>query len=123
MGSQQECRRTLSTFISFFLVSFVCLGSGGFGALSIDPVEDYSVSGPEGGPFEPGEKIYTLTNTGTSSISWGVVESPIWLDFDLDWGLLDPNEIVDVTVSVNAIAESLAAGEYNRGYCIYGHHK
>ena len=99
--------------ISFTLILLMTLSSWGFGALDVNPADDYTVSGPEGGPFIPSQKIYTLTNVGEASLYWGVDESAGWIDCDPEWGSLDPNEYVEVAVSINALAELLPGGDYS----------
>ncbi len=112
MELKQKHQGGLYTSIPFALLTFLILNLCAFGALEINPVEDYMVSGPEGGPFEPSQKIYSLTNTDATSIIWGLSESAGWIDCAPEWGPLDPNESVNVTVSINTASELLSAGEY-----------
>lgn len=103
------CKKTGFRVIAFLLCIFI---TSAFGALQIDPSEGFLSAGPEGGPFEPSQKTYTLTNTGQSSLYWGAEENVSWLQCSPEWGLLAAGNSVEVTVSINSTAESLAAGEY-----------
>lgn len=114
MEQRRQFQRNFSTpvFLFAYITIFV-LNSFGFGALDISPAEDFLISGPEGGPFEPVQQVYELTNTGETSIYWGLGENADWIDCTPEWGLLPQNASVEVTVSVNASADSLPAGQYS----------
>jgi hypothetical protein len=101
-------------FIAAFLFTF----SIGHADLSVTPAEDFLCSGAVGGPFEPVQKEYVLTNTGQTAIFWGMSELPEWIDCSPEWGPLDPNETMSVTVSITTAADSLAVGEYSE-YLIF----
>ncbi len=88
--------------------------------LDVAPTDDVSFSGPQGGPFGPVEKVYTLTNHGPEMF-WSVMfedttDQPpgvVWIDADPSEGtLLDPESSVDVTIFLTAEAYSLPTGTY-----------
>jgi hypothetical protein len=78
--------------------------------LEISPDASFVASGPEGGPFTPGSKIYTLTNTGVDPIDWAASSTATWLDLSDTGGSLAPGAFVEVEVSINADANSLEMG-------------
>jgi len=65
-------------------------------------------SGPQGGPFAPGSKVYVLTNADSSTISWSAQVDQTWLTLSSTSGTLGPGESTTVTVSINANANALA---------------
>jgi subtilisin family serine protease len=99
----------------FFLIIlvFVVIGTSWaevFGTFELVPDEAFESAGQVGGPFEPALKAYELTNIGAEAAVWGVDRNVEWLDFDVEWGILDPNESVVVTVSLTSAAEELPGG-------------
>ena len=79
------------------------------GILSVTPSENFSVSGNQGGPFSPVSKMYTLTNTGGSSINWSASKAQSWVSLSKTSGTLAPNGTDTVTVSINNGANSLTS--------------
>src|SRR5439155_4482170 len=63
--------------------------------------------------FTQTNQVYSLSNTNASSANWGVTKSAIWLDVSPTNGLLATGESTNITVSINASANSLAAGSYS----------
>ncbi len=64
------------------------------------------------GIFTPESMIYTLTNNGDLPISWDASHTENWFDVEPDGGSLDPNESIQVTVTVNSNAYDLAIGSH-----------
>jgi hypothetical protein len=83
------------------------------GVLSVTPSEGLSSSGPQGGPFNPSSKTYTLTNTGGSSINWSVSKSQAWVSLSKTSGMLAPGASDTLIVSINSNANSLTPGSYS----------
>lgn len=110
MCSTKCLRGKLNHLFTAFLICIFTTSA--FAALQIDPADGFTSAGPEGGPFAPSQKTYLLTNTGTSSLYWGVVQSAAWIDCSPEWGLLEAGSSVEVTISINSSAESLAVGDY-----------
>jgi subtilisin family serine protease/Tol biopolymer transport system component len=81
-----------------------------FGTFELVPEEAFESVGQTGGPFEPVSKTYELTNIGAEAAVWGVDGNVDWIDFDVEWGILDPNEFVIVTVALTSAAEELPGG-------------
>ncbi len=90
-------------------------GSGGPapGALSVTPATGLTASGDPGGPFNPSSQVYTLTNTGDSSIDWSAAKTKSWVTLSSAGGTLAAGASTTVTVSINAAANSLTAGSYS----------
>ncbi len=72
------------------------------GCLHVTPEVDFNSSGHEGGPFTPPSAVYTLTNSGSTTMDWTLTISEVWLSADSLSGTLDPGESVDVTVTLDA---------------------
>jgi hypothetical protein len=66
---------------------------------SLSP-DDLFTQGAASGPFLPASRVYTLTNTGTSSLTWQATPAEPWLSVAPSGSTLDPSASVDVTVSV-----------------------
>ena len=82
------------------------------GTLEVTPSDDLSSSGPQGGPFNPTSKTYTLRNTGGFSINWAALLSldSNWITLSSTNGTLGANATATVTVSINSNANSLPLG-------------
>ena len=83
------------------------------GVLSVTPATGLTSSGIVGGPFSPSNQAYTLQNTGGSSISWTAANTQGWTTLSAASGTLTAGATTTVTVSINATANSLAAGTFN----------
>lgn len=90
----------------------VCLDGDTFDALSISPSDGFLSAGPEGGPFEPPCKSYTLTNNDTSALNWTAAGTQSWLDVTPGSGTLTPGASVPVEMCVNSTANTLSEGLY-----------
>ncbi|MGO9527881.1 MAG: protease pro-enzyme activation domain-containing protein [Verrucomicrobiia bacterium] len=85
---------------------------GTLGQLGVSPGTGLTSSGSLGGPFSPGSQIYALTNSGGATLSWTASETVNWLTLSATSGTLAPGIGANVTVSINADANSLVAGSY-----------
>ena len=71
-------------------------------------------SGGVGGPFSPSPGWLTLTNSGTNALSWTLVNTSSWFNVSPTSGILQPGGLAaSVSVSVDASANTLAAGLYS----------
>jgi hypothetical protein len=93
--------------------SAVSLIVNGVGLLTLLPEGGLSSSGTAGGPFSPPSILYTLTNSGSSSLSWTASKAQNWLSLSTSSGTLASGASTTVMVSINANANSLAAGSYS----------
>jgi len=80
--------------------------------LDVQPFSSLVSGGPDGGPFDPTEITYTLTNASDAPIQWTAGTDAAWLDLSHTAGILLPDDSLDVTVSINDAAETLPDGEY-----------
>ena len=78
--------------------------------LQISPLGGFVSSGGMGGPFTPASQVYTLANLGTTALNWAVGSSAAWLDVSLT--LVPGGGGAVVTVSLNAVANTLFLGTY-----------
>jgi hypothetical protein len=82
-------------------------------SLFITPATGLSVAGPVGGPFTPDPVYFTLTNSGTSALSWTLINTSAWLTATPSGGILTPGGAASsVSVAVGTAANSFALGMY-----------
>ncbi len=75
--------------------------------LRITPPFGFTAQGHNGGPFSVTTRTYTLTNTGSSPLTWSVANPSSWLTVSATGGTLNPGGPgATVTVSLNANANS-----------------
>ncbi|HUK81818.1 MAG TPA: PKD domain-containing protein [Verrucomicrobiae bacterium] len=91
-----------------FLVPSLASGA----LLVVTPANDLSGSGMTGGPFNPSSQIYTLGNSGNSNLDWSVTHTSSWVTISPTNGTLAAGTATNVTVSINATANSLSVGNY-----------
>ncbi len=83
------------------------------GVLSVTPAGGSSSSGYVGGPFNPANFAYQLSNTGSAALNWTASKSAAWVSLSQTSGSLNPGASTTINVSINSSANSLAAGTYN----------
>ncbi len=83
------------------------------GELEVTPAGGLVSTGPAGGPFSPSSQAYTLRNVGERTIGWRAVRVQPWTSLSSNSGNLNPGASRVVTVSINALADALAAGSYD----------
>ena len=93
-----------------FLVP-VALASGAL--LSVNPADGLTSVGHVSGPFNPTSQTYTIANSGDSNLTWSASVAATWLTLSSTSGTLAPDSNTTVTVSLNANANSLSAGNYS----------
>jgi hypothetical protein len=86
---------------------------GGPGVLEISPANSVISTGTTGGPFSPSSITYTLSNFGGAALSWSATHSVNWLNLSAASGALAAGASTNVTVSINATADTFAVGSYN----------
>jgi hypothetical protein len=84
----------------------------GSGTLAVVPSTGLISSGTVGGPFSPSNEVYSLANTGVASLNWAASKSQSWVSLSATGGVLPAGASTNITVSINAGANSLAAGSY-----------
>jgi len=80
-------------------------------ALVVSPSTGAAFTGYEGGPFEPVENVYTLSNYSTASLDWTLTPGAAWFDTP-NSGTLPAGYSVDVTVMLTPAASTLTFGDY-----------
>jgi hypothetical protein len=82
-------------------------------SLGVSPTTGFSSFGLVGGPFNVNSEFFSLTNSGTEALVWSLSSTSLWLNASPASGTLAPGApAAIVTVSLNAAANSLAAGIY-----------
>jgi PKD repeat protein len=81
--------------------------------LAVGPLSGFSSSGYVGGPFNPSDQGYTLTNIGGTTLDWRASSAASWVALSATGGKLAPGETTNVTVSVKADAQALGVGVYS----------
>ena len=85
----------------------------GVTGLKVTPSDDFVSEGPGGGPFTPDSKVYTLENMGPDPIDYNVTKSQSWVTITNGSGTLaGDGGTAEVTVAINATAETLPDGLY-----------
>jgi hypothetical protein len=80
--------------------------------LAVLPGTGFSAAGCFGGPFSPDSENFSLTNTGATSLSWSLINLPLWLDASTADGTLASGSGTSVTVNLGAVAATLAPAVY-----------
>jgi hypothetical protein len=80
--------------------------------LAVLPGTGFSAAGSFGGPFSPDSENFSLTNTGATSLSWSLINLPLWLDASTADGTLASGSGTSVTVNLGAVAATLAPAVY-----------
>ncbi len=81
--------------------------------LVVSPSTGFVSAGAAGGPFSVTAQVFSLTNIGVAPLNWGVINTSLWLNAAPVSGALAAGGTSNVTMTVNAAANSLAAGIYN----------
>ncbi|HEX3624484.1 MAG TPA: protease pro-enzyme activation domain-containing protein [Verrucomicrobiae bacterium] len=83
--------------------------------LGVAPGTGFVGFGPVGGGFSADTLIFSVTNAGASTLNWSLINTSSWLTASSLGGALAAHATTQVTVSVNAGADSLPAGNYIGG--------
>ena len=81
--------------------------------LTVVAADGLVASGNQGGSFAPAAKSYTLSNSGGAPLSFTVSDDRGWIDVAAASGTIPAGGSTTVTVTVNAVANTLASGTYN----------
>lgn len=82
--------------------------------LIITPPTGFASAGRVGGPFTVTAQTLTLTNTGTNTLSWSLVNTSAWLTASPVTGTLAPRgTATTVTATLTTAASHLALGNYS----------
>jgi hypothetical protein len=80
--------------------------------MAVSPATGFTSAGPAGGPFSPPQQVYTVSNTGTTSMNFTATGTQPWLNVFNGSGTLAAGGTANVILSFTAAADSLAAGTY-----------
>jgi gingipain R len=81
--------------------------------LKVTPNENYSATGPIGGPFTPASKSYTLENKNGVPMNYSVAGGQTWVSVVNGTGTIPANSTVSVSVTINGNAGSLNKGSFS----------
>ena len=90
---------------------YLPLPGGGTG-MSVSPGDGLNASGPNGGPFTPDSKIYTIENNDDIPIGYSVSANQSWVSITNGSGTIPVDGNAQITVSINSLADSLPNGHY-----------
>jgi hypothetical protein len=80
--------------------------------MSVTPSSALNVTGPEGGPFSPLSRQYTLFNYGNETISWEATADETWVSFSDGSGSIEPGFSAEVTAFLDGdVLNALAWSE------------
>jgi len=86
-------------------------------SMTVYPKYGFTPEGDAGGPFDPNFQIYTITNESNEILDYEVSKTQNWLSLNGSdgsiTGSLDPNESIEIIISLNSNAEYLPAGSYS----------
>jgi subtilase family serine protease len=83
-------------------------------ALQISPTTGFTSLGGVGGPFTVTAQNFSLTNAGTNSLTWTLVNTSLWLNASSSGGTLARGgPATNVTLSLNSVASNLLVGTYS----------
>jgi hypothetical protein len=85
---------------------------GGGADMQVSPAGSFASEGPNGGPFTPESKTYTVKNNAEYPIDYSVNKAATWIDLDNTGGTIPAGGTADVVVSINSSANYLPNGYY-----------
>ena len=85
------------------------------------PATGFTAVGPVGGPFSPESTTLMLTNGGTNSLIWSLVNTSSWLTASSSGGTLAAGGVATVSASLTASASDLTPGLYSTSLLITNH--
>jgi bilirubin oxidase len=99
--------------IDFYASSYSVIA--GSPVLAVTPSTSFASSGTVGsGSYTPSSKVYTLSNSGTGTLSWTASKTQTWLNLSATSGTLAAGASTNVTASINsANANALAVGSFS----------
>jgi PKD repeat protein len=81
--------------------------------LVVGPSSGFDASGFVGGPFSPSSQTYSLTNLGGTTLDWTASIAAEWLTLSATNGTLAVGASTNITLAINANANSLAVNIYS----------
>ncbi len=81
-------------------------------AIEVSPDTNLASAGQIGGPFSPASAVFTVANSGATSLEWQVSRTQPWIALSSAGGTLAGNASTAVSVSLNPNANALLPGVY-----------
>ncbi|HXI72712.1 MAG TPA: hypothetical protein VNN22_20425 [Verrucomicrobiae bacterium] len=81
--------------------------------LAVTPASGLAALGIIGGPFNPSQQTYTLSNAGIATLTWTADHTANWVAISATNGTLAVGATTNVVVSFSSNAASLAAANYS----------
>jgi hypothetical protein len=81
--------------------------------LVIRPATGMITRGPIRGPFSPPSQIFTIKNDSPAPLNWTVTKNATWLNLSSFGGTLASGASLNLTATINSLANSLAIGVYS----------
>ena len=81
--------------------------------LGVRPGSGFAANGPVGGAFDAVSRTLTLTNLGSTSLAWSLVNTSAWLSVSITNGTLAGGGVATVAANLTAAAAGLAPGTYD----------
>jgi hypothetical protein len=85
---------------------------GGGHSMRVTPAGSFASEGPNGGPFTPPSKTYTVLNNAEFPIDYEVTADQTWVSIGNATGTVPVGSFADVTVSITSEADGFANGHY-----------
>ena len=85
---------------------------GGGHSMRVTPAGTFASEGPNGGPFTPASKVYTIINNAEFPIDYEVSADATWVSIDSPTGTVPVGSFADVTVSITTEPEGFDNGHY-----------
>ncbi len=83
------------------------------GQMDVTPASGFTATGPVGGPFNPPQQVYTVTNTGTAPLSFTATATQPWVSVFAGSATLPAGSSWGVVVSFTGSANALSAGTHS----------
>jgi len=91
----------------------VAISTASPGVFGLSPAGNLDSIGSTGGPFSPSSIVYSLTNSGGSTLNWTASKTADWVSLSASSGGLAAGASTTVNVLLNSAADGLAAGSYS----------
>lgn len=78
----------------------------------LSPSQNWTVRGPVGGPFTPGEQVFTLSNQSPDTAGWSFSVNRSWVTLSSTEGVLQAGESATITATLNEQSTGLLAGTH-----------
>jgi hypothetical protein len=84
-------------------------------SFTVTPSDGFGASGVLGGPFEPAQMVYTLTNTADQVADFSAEVTKNWVSVSPTTGSIPVGGTVEVMITFTSFAENLSVGRHQAG--------